>query len=125
MDWECFTTSTFKRIYIVCGIVSLHGGRKVPRCVLGMGFEPMISGMKILRPRPTRRTERQYLVYNHFLSSASWIATKPSNLARCGNFEESNKIEVTRQSLPHKSLWDRSKSHRVGLRLDSTMEQSV
>ena len=32
-----------------------------------MGFEPMISGMKILRPRPTRRTERRcclkYLVY--------------------------------------------------------------
>lgn len=28
-----------------------------------MGFEPMISGMKILRPRPTRRTEQQYLVY--------------------------------------------------------------
>lgn len=84
-----------------------------------MGFEPMISGMKILRPRPTRRTERQYLVYNHFLSSASWIATKPSDLARCGNFEESNKtmnkIEVTRQSLPHKSLWDRSKSHRLSL----------
>ena len=84
-----------------------------------MGFEPMISGMKILRPRPTRRTERQYLVYSHFLSSASWIATKPSDLARCGNFEESNKtmnkIEVTRQSLPHKSLWDRSKSHRLSL----------
>ena len=84
-----------------------------------MGFEPMISGMKILRPRPTRRTERRcclkYLVY----SSVSWIATKPSDLARCGNFEESNntmnKIEVTRQSLPHKSLWDRSKSHRLSL----------
>lgn len=32
-----------------------------------MGFEPMISGMKILRPRPTRRTEQRcclkYLVY--------------------------------------------------------------
>lgn len=32
-----------------------------------MGFEPMISGMKILRPRPTRRTEQhcclKYLVY--------------------------------------------------------------
>lgn len=57
-----------------------------------MGFEPMISGMKILRPRPTRRTERRcclkYLVYNHFLSSASWIATKPSDFAKCGNFEK-------------------------------------
>lgn len=32
-----------------------------------MGFEPMILGMKILRPRPTRRTEQRcclkYLVY--------------------------------------------------------------
>ena len=32
-----------------------------------MGFEPMISGMKILCPRPTRRTEQRcclkYLVY--------------------------------------------------------------
>lgn len=32
-----------------------------------MGFEPMISGMKILRPRPTRRTKQRcclkYLVY--------------------------------------------------------------
>lgn len=83
-----------------------------------MGFEPMISGMKILRPRQTeRRCCLKYLVYSHFLSSASWIATKPSDLARCGNFEESNKtmnkIEVTR--LPHKSLWDRSKSHRLSL----------
>lgn len=82
-----------------------------------MGFEPMISGMKILRPRRTeRRCCLKYLVYNHFLSSASWI---PSDLARCGNFEESNKtmnkIEVTRQLLPHKSLWDRSKSHRLSL----------
>lgn len=60
-----------------------------------MGFEPMISGMKILRPRPTRRTERRcclkYLVYNYFLSSVSWIATKPSDFARCGNFEENTK----------------------------------
>lgn len=88
-----------------------------------MGFEPMISGMKILCPRPTRRTEQRcclkYLVYNHFLSSASWIATKPSDLARCGNFEENtnnmNKINLTRQSPPHKSLWDRSKSHRLSL----------
>lgn len=54
-----------------------------------MGFEPMISGMKILRPE--RRCCLKYLVYNHFLSSASWIATKPSDLARYGNFEESNK----------------------------------
>lgn len=82
-----------------------------------MGFEPMISGMKILRPRRTeRRCCLKYLVYSHFLSSVSWIATKPSDLARCGNFEESNKtmnkIEVTR---PHKSLWDRSKSHRLSL----------
>ena len=38
-----------------------------------MGFEPMISGMKILRPRRTeRRCCLKYLVYNHFLSSASW-----------------------------------------------------
>lgn len=76
----------------------------------------MISGMKILRPRRTeRRCCLKYLVYSHFLSSASWIAAKPSDLARCGNFEESNKtmnkIEVTRQSLPHKSLWD----HRLSL----------
>lgn len=89
-----------------------------------MGFEPMISGMKILRPRRTeRRCCLKYLVYSHFLSSVSW---KPSDLAKCGNFEESNKtmnkIEVT---LPHKSLWDRSKSHRLSLSRDSTMEQSV
>lgn len=53
-----------------------------------MGFEPMISGMKILRPRRTeQRCCLKYLVY----SSVSWIATKPSDLAKCGNFEESNK----------------------------------
>ena len=28
---------------VSCEIASLLGGRKVPRCVLGMGFEPMIS----------------------------------------------------------------------------------
>ena len=75
-----------------------------------MGFEPMISGMKILRPRPTRRTERRcclkYLVYKTiFFSSASWIATKPSDLAKCGNFEESNntmnKIEEKRGNRYH------------------------
>lgn len=74
-----------------------------------MGFEPMISGMKILHPRPTRRTERRcclkYLVYNYFLSSVSWIATKPSDLAKCGNFEESNntmnKIEEKRGNRYH------------------------
>lgn len=37
-----------------------------------MGFEPMISGMKILRPRRTeRRCCLKYLVYNHFLSKPS------------------------------------------------------
>jgi hypothetical protein len=42
---------------------------------------------------------------NHFLSSASWIATKPSDLAKCGNFEESNnnmnKIEEKRGNRYH------------------------
>ena len=28
--------------------------------ILGTGFEPVISRMKILRPRPTRRTEHQF-----------------------------------------------------------------
>lgn len=49
-----------------------------------MGFEPMISGMKILRPRPTRRTERRcclkYLVYNYFLSSVLGLQPNPQIL---------------------------------------------
>ena len=31
---------------------------QVSEVVLGMGFEPMISRMRILRPGPARRTER-------------------------------------------------------------------
>lgn len=65
-----------------------------------MGFEPMISGMKILRPRPTRRTERncclKYLVYsNCFLSSYSWITADPQNLNLHIKFGNNSYIKKT------------------------------
>lgn len=75
-----------------------------------MGFEPMISGMKILRPRPTRRTEQRcclkYLVYKTiFFLLLLGLQPNPPDLAKCGNFEESNntmnKIEEKRGNRYH------------------------
>lgn len=65
-----------------------------------MGFEPMISGMKILRPR---RTEQRCCLFTKPFFFFCFLDCNQT--LRCGNFEESNntinKIEEKRGNRYH------------------------